>query len=80
MQRGVLTPKVGERTTSIGAGSLACAGEGEADKRLISLVDHVRIGVPGGAEAQAVASNWGATSGWDALAGTGVTLGLFNRA
>lgn len=75
--RAVVTHKADKRTTSISAGLLACAAEGEADERLIALVDHVQTGVPGEAEAQAGASGWGATSGWDALAGISVTLDAF---
>ena len=75
--REVVTYAADNRTTSISASLLVCAAEGEADERLITLVDHVQTGVPGEAEAQAAASSWGATSGWDALAGIGVTLAAF---
>lgn len=64
----------GNRTTAISAGLLACAASGEADERLIAVVDHIQSGLPGMAEAQDAASSWGATSGWDAFAGIGLTL------
>jgi hypothetical protein len=66
-----------KHTTAISAGLLACAALGEADERLVALVDHVQTGSPGEAEARAAADGWGATSGWDALAGIGVTLSIF---
>jgi len=71
----LVNEKARERTTAISAGLLGCAALGEADERLIALVDHVQAGAPGQAEAQQAASSWGATSGWDAFAGMGVTLG-----
>jgi hypothetical protein len=65
------------RTSALSVALLACAALGEADERLMALVDHVQTGVPGEAEARVAASSWGATSGWDALAGIGVTLAAF---
>lgn len=70
----VVAQKADERTTSISASLLTCAAQGEADERLIALVDHVQTGMPGEAEALAAVSDWGASSGWDALAGIGLTL------
>ena len=64
------------QTTAISAGLLACAGHGESDERMIALVDHVQCGVPDSAAAAAAIGAWGATSGWDALAGIGLTVDL----
>jgi hypothetical protein len=61
------------RTSALSVAPLACAADGEADERLVALVDHVQTGVPGEAEAQVAASSWAATSGWEALAGISVT-------
>ena len=72
--REVVTCAADDRTSSISAGLLVCAADGEAEESLVALVDHVQTGVPGEAEAQVAASSWGATSAGDALAGIGVML------
>ncbi len=72
----VVGREAGQRTNAVSVSLLECAADGDADERLIDLVDHVQCGHPGRDTAEAAAGGWGASSGWDVLAGVGLTIDI----
>jgi hypothetical protein len=57
------------RTTTISANLIECSTEGQADERLIIVVDGVVTGTPSIADCVDHVLDWGSSSGIDALAG-----------
>jgi hypothetical protein len=73
------------KTTRLSANLIECAARGEADERLIGLVDGVFGGAPDQATCAAYMLGWGGSSGIDALVGialavvTGRTLDIWEH-
>ncbi len=67
-----------ERTTRLSANLIECASQGEADERLLHLVDSMFCGHPSPAESAEYMLKWGASSGVDASLGMGL-VGLAYR-
>jgi hypothetical protein len=58
-----------QRTTTISANLIECAAQGEADERLINVVDGLVTGTPSRDECVECVLEWGNSSGRDALIG-----------
>jgi hypothetical protein len=58
-----------QRTTTISANLIECAAAGEADERLINIVDGLVTGTPSRDECVECVLDWGNSSGIDALIG-----------
>lgn len=63
-----------KRTTALSAGLIECAANGEADERLIAAADGILTGRPEPSECVRALSDWGASSGVDALAGMAAAI------
>lgn len=63
-----------QRTTSISANLIECAANGEADERLINVLDHLASGTPGLEDCATGLLAWGESSGVDALIGMALAL------
>ncbi len=63
-----------QRTTTLAANLIACAGMGQADERLLRALDGIVTGEAGPGECAAWLKDWGATSGVDALVGMTLIL------
>ena len=63
-----------ERTTTISANLIECAAKGEADERLINIVDGIMTGQPSLEDCVDCVLAWGNSSGTDALIGMALTL------
>ena len=64
------------KTTTISANLIECATRGEADERLLAMVDGIVRGSPHSASWFPPLSRWGASSGIDALCGAVVAIQL----
>lgn len=62
------------KTTTLSANLIECATQGQADERLVRVVDALLAGEPPGSAAVADLLAWGASSGVDALAGMAIAL------
>lgn len=62
------------RTTTLSANLIACAANGDADERLITVIDGVVRGTPSPEDCAACVLDWGNSSGLDALIGMALTL------
>lgn len=65
-----------KKTTALSANLIECAANGEADERLIAAVDGILTGQPDLSECVRHLSDWGASSGVDALVGIAIALTL----
>lgn len=65
-----------KKTTALSANLIECAANGEADERLIAAVDGILTGQPDLSECVRHLSDWGASSGVDALVGMAIALTL----
>jgi hypothetical protein len=65
-----------KKTTALSANLIECAANGEADERLIAAVDGILTGQPDPSECVRHLSDWGASSGVDALVGMATALTL----
>ncbi|MEK6575483.1 MAG: DUF2877 domain-containing protein, partial [Chloroflexota bacterium] len=65
-----------KKTTALSANLIECAANGEADERLIAAVDGILTGQPDPSECVRPLSDWGASSGVDALVGMATALTL----
>lgn len=63
-------------TSSLSAGLLACAAQGQADERLVLGLDGLLAATPALPAGAAALASWGSTSGLDALVGMGIALGV----
>lgn len=63
-----------QRTTAISANLIECAANGEADERLIAVLDHLAMGIPALEDCVTGLLAWGQSSGVDALIGMALTL------
>ncbi|MFN8598649.1 MAG: DUF2877 domain-containing protein [Anaerolineae bacterium] len=63
-----------QRTTTISANLIECAANGEADERLINVVDGIMTGKPELTECVECLLGWGNSSGVDALIGMALAL------
>lgn len=63
-----------QRTTTISANLIECAADGEADERLINVIEGIVAGRPSPDECAAGVLEWGSSSGMDALAGMAIAL------
>jgi hypothetical protein len=66
-----------QRTTTLSANLIECAAQGEADERLISVVDGIMTGEPSVADCAKYILDWGSSSGIDALVGMAIVLTAF---
>jgi hypothetical protein len=62
------------KTTTISANLIECAAAGQADERLLNVVDGIVTGKPAVAENVECVLGWGSSSGIDALAGMAIAL------
>jgi hypothetical protein len=62
------------KTTTISVNLIECAAAGQADERLLNIVDGIVTGEPGREECADCALAWGSSSGIDALVGMVITL------
>ena len=62
------------RTTILSANLIECAALGQADERLINVVDCIVIGHPSESECVPLVLGWGASSGIDALVGMALAV------
>lgn len=62
------------RTTAISANLIDCAANGEADERLIAVLDHLAAGTPALEDCVTGLLAWGQSSGVDALIGLALAL------
>jgi hypothetical protein len=62
------------KTTTISANLIESAAQGEADERLINVVDGLITGTPSSVDCVNHVVDWGNSSGIDALAGMAITL------
>ena len=63
-----------QRTTTLSANLIECAANGEADERLLNVVDGIMLGQPELAECAECVLSWGNSSGVDALIGMALAL------
>jgi hypothetical protein len=63
-----------QRTTTISANLIECAADGQADERLMKVIDGIVTGTPSIAECVDWVYNWGCSSGIDALAGMAIAV------
>ena len=63
-----------QRTTTISANLIECAADGQADERLMKVVDGIVTGTPSIDECVNCILDWGNSSGIDALAGMAVAV------
>jgi hypothetical protein len=63
-----------QRTTTISANLIECAANGEADERLINVVDGIVTGTPSIEECVDNVLDWGSSLGVDALVGMAIAL------
>ncbi len=64
------------KTTALSAGLIACAAAAQADERLVAAADYLCTGLGDAPALAAALSNWGSSSGIDAL--VGMTLGALS--
>jgi hypothetical protein len=63
-----------QKTTLLSANLIACASQGQADERLITALDGIMTGSPAPDPCAEAFSNWGSSSGRDALVGMALAL------
>jgi hypothetical protein len=63
-----------QKTTTISANLIECATQGEADERLLNVVDGIVTGKPAIAECVECVLSWGSSSGIDTLVGLAIAL------
>ena len=63
-----------QRTTAISANLIECAGDGQGDERLITVMDGIATGSASIDECVACVLGWGSSSGIDALLGMAIAL------
>jgi hypothetical protein len=73
-----LLPTAYQKTTTLSANLIDCAGNGQADERLLLAVDGMITGEPGPDACLEALINWGSSSDRDALVGMGLVLGQEN--
>ena len=66
-----------QKTTTISANLIECAAAGQADERLLNVIDGIVTGKPAIAECTEHVLSWGSSSGIDALAGMAVAVTAF---
>lgn len=72
----ILAARLPCKTTALSAGLIACAAAAQADERLVDAADYLCTGRGDAARLAAALSNWGSSSGIDAL--VGMTLGVLS--
>lgn len=65
---------VNSRTTTLAANLIQCATQGQADERLITALDGIMTGIPDATTCALTLSQWGHSSGIDALCGMALAL------
>jgi hypothetical protein len=63
-----------QKTTTISANLIECAAAGQADERLLNVVDGIVTGEPGIEECADCALEWGSASGIDVLVGMAIAV------
>jgi hypothetical protein len=63
-----------QATSNLSASLIACAALGQADPRLIAVLDGLLTGQPGASECAAGLAEWGNSSGLDALLGMSLVI------
>lgn len=63
-----------QRTTTISANLIECAADGQADERLMKVVDGIVTGTPSVDECVDHVLDWGSSSGVDALVGMAIAV------
>jgi hypothetical protein len=58
-----------DKTTTLSANLIECAASGQADERLVDVVDGILTGQPAESECASNLRRWGSSSGIDALVG-----------
>jgi hypothetical protein len=71
-----LNQAASQKTTLLSANLIACASQGQADERLINALDGIMTGSPAPDHCARDLSNWGNSSGCDAL--VGMTLSILS--
>jgi hypothetical protein len=69
-----LNQAASQRTTLLSANLIACASQGQADERLISALDGILTGSPAPDQCARALTNWGHSSGRDALVGMALAI------
>ncbi len=77
-EKVILAARLPGKTTALSAGLIACAAVAQADERLVDAADYLCTGRGDAAALAAALSNWGSSSGIDAL--VGMTLGVLSFA
>jgi hypothetical protein len=72
----VFLPTVYSKTTLLSANLIECALNGQADERLLSALDGLVIGTLDAASIFELLSQWGSSSGMDALVGMALVLSI----
>jgi hypothetical protein len=65
-----------QKTTTLSANLIGCAAEGQADERLLNVVDGIVTGQPTIRECVDCALSWGNSSGIDALVGMAIAVSV----
>ena len=63
-----------DKTTALSGNLIECAARGEADERLLALVDSIFCGIPPVQTSARPMLTWGSSSGVDAMTGMAVTV------
>jgi hypothetical protein len=63
-----------QKTTLLSANLIACAAQGQADERLITALDGIMTGSPAPDQCAEALSNWGNSSGREALVGMALAI------
>lgn len=69
-----LLPTAYQKTTTLSANLIECAGAGQSDERLLTALDGIMTGFPSPDTCLKALSSWGNSSGGDALAGMSLAL------
>ena len=69
-----LNQAASQKTTLLSANLIACASQGQADERLINALDGIMTGSPAPDQCARDLSNWGNSSGRDALVGMALAI------
>jgi hypothetical protein len=71
---GLLNRAASQKTTLLSANLIDCASQGQADERLVTALDGMVTGTPATDQCARSLSNWGNSSGCDALVGMALAI------